>query len=1222
MPVAIRHKQIRNSALLLILLAVFIGVAPRFLTLPALREGIISQLVKELGSEVRFTEMYWAWLPFPHLTLRKATLELPSAEISLPEAQIYPHWRILLGETNRLGRIHLVSPEIKIHGLPGYHISSKPFAFPQITVTIANGRLTLIAPDSSLPLKNETLDFSKIKASITSHSDRVTLQAQAASPFSRTLTIRGEMKPATLEYTLRGDIKDLVPDALLSSLAGGMVTPLDSPVSLKSVITGNVKEKRLSLALKGTAPHFLLHGRDGSFLVQGGEIDLTTDITGSEVSTVIRGLETQKPAMALRGEVVYQHPAPDADGEKPLPRWYINLSGRELDLTDIRRGLLTLWPENPVVSQVTTIVQNGKLESAWYQFLGTTEDFSHLTAMKIEADITDADIHVPEVDLDLTRARGPITIINGILAGQGLSASLGNNRGRNGKIFLGLTPSNHSFILDLDLDVDIEELQPVLNKVVANREFLAELAHFSEPSGRASGHLRLQERLDDISAEISVDSMNGKIHYDRTPWPLVIHGGKIMIDPARVAWEGVDALLGSHSVSGVSGQTTVTDPTFETLINSASLDGEKLLEELAAHALLPPALSDSITSLSGLLHLTDTRVRGSLFSPATWRYDLRLMSEKLDWTSPFFAGEKPQTRAAAALFRNGEVIIEMSENDLFGKTFVIDGKLKHTRFARWEGGLRFNGEISETIHSWLLSHRLLPDSLPLKLPLTLQDMTVTWDGHTTSASGGIYAHTSPGETRALIDITATGDSVKIADLQLTSGADRGVLTAAFSPGNPRHITFSWDGSVSAATINSLVETKILSGTMSGAFQATLTPSPDTTRIEGPLTVRDFTWARHDTALPELTVHTLDLLGSGLTTSLNRFEFTLEEETATLSGPVTPLSTGLTFDLALHAATINGNRLLTFWENARKKWPETTTSRLNGKIRFAVDTLLWSPRPRAPEQDSPARAARVYRISPATGELSRTPEQPMTLKLTSFGLCGIDISGQLQDNPEIAETYTISTPSGGALFQEVLPCLGFDQDVIEGNFTVNADLVRLKNSWQGTSASIHSENGTILRMNFLSKVLKVVNITDMFSSPGDTTAKGLSYSTLDINTTVQDDTLIIDKGVIRGQGINLFGKGNINLATLDSDLIILIAPLKTLDAIMAKVPLVGRIIGGENATVVTFPVGVEGNIRDPRMYVLPPEAIGDAVIGMVKETFMLPMRILSPILPKGKKTPPP
>jgi len=84
--------------------------------------------------------------------------------------------------------------------------------------------------------------------------------------------------------------------------------------------------------------------------------------------------------------------------------------------------------------------------------------------------------------------------------------------------------------------------------------------------------------------------------------------------------------------------------------------------------------------------------------------------------------------------------------------------------------------------------------------------------------------------------------------------------------------------------------------------------------------------------------------------------------------------------------------------------------------------------------------------------------------------------------------------------------------------------------------------------------------------------------------------------------------------MDSDMIVMVAPLKTIDTIVSKVPLLGKAVGGKDAAIVAFPVKIKGQIKDPEVTVLSPDAVSEAMIDLVKNTLMLPFRILSPIFP--------
>ena len=202
--------------------------------------------------------------------------------------------------------------------------------------------------------------------------------------------------------------------------------------------------------------------------------------------------------------------------------------------------------------------------------------------------------------------------------------------------------------------------------------------------------------------------------------------------------------------------------------------------------------------------------------------------------------------------------------------------------------------------------------------------------------------------------------------------------------------------------------------------------------------------------------------------------------------------------------------------------------------------------------------------------------------------------------------------------------GQQQHRAAGRTALDGRLDGVLDNWKDGHLQIESHQGRILRMKLLSKIFSVVNITDLFSvgtgNGPEASTKGFPYTDLLFKTHVKDNELIIDEAVVRGEGLNLFARGKMNLSTFELDVVVLISPFKTLDAIVSKVPLVGRIIGGDTATLVTFPVGVTGKANDPQVTLLPSSAVGEGLMNIVKRTLLLPFHIFSPVLPDGATEP--
>jgi hypothetical protein len=110
-------------------------------------------------------------------------------------------------------------------------------------------------------------------------------------------------------------------------------------------------------------------------------------------------------------------------------------------------------------------------------------------------------------------------------------------------------------------------------------------------------------------------------------------------------------------------------------------------------------------------------------------------------------------------------------------------------------------------------------------------------------------------------------------------------------------------------------------------------------------------------------------------------------------------------------------------------------------------------------------------------------------------------------------------------------------------------------------------------------------------------------------------LNIKESVIDGSSMTLVGKGDINIKEKTIDLEILAAPLKTVDFILKKIPLVREITGG---SLVSIPIKVKGDISDPGITYLSPMAVGSGLLGIMKNTIQAPFKMFEPLIPDKKE----
>jgi hypothetical protein len=93
-------------------------------------------------------------------------------------------------------------------------------------------------------------------------------------------------------------------------------------------------------------------------------------------------------------------------------------------------------------------------------------------------------------------------------------------------------------------------------------------------------------------------------------------------------------------------------------------------------------------------------------------------------------------------------------------------------------------------------------------------------------------------------------------------------------------------------------------------------------------------------------------------------------------------------------------------------------------------------------------------------------------------------------------------------------------------------------------------------------------------------------------------------------------GEVDIATREADLKVLVAPLGTVDAIVRRIPVLGYILGD---SLLSVPVTIKGDIRDPKVTTMDPGAVGSGLLGIFERTLKTPVHVVSPFLP-GKEKP--
>ena len=1221
-------STVKLGICILLTLVALVLIVPHLVELDKIKKQVVSRVEQKLESKIKIGKIRWEWLPLPHVSLLDSELDNDYYTIALPSVRIYPDWWSLLARDVDVTDVDLVNPEVTIKHIPAPSQDNDLKKMPLVQLSVEGGTLHF-TENSQLPYAaNKEFNIGNIEGELEVSSSEIDFTMSGQPSFGQYFSLEGEVSLVDGIYDLTVDSKKLRLHDAFYTIGGGRFSPVESVANFKGRIKGK-KLENIELDLVGDLPCLLADPAVEKNLISCGFVDFSFKKQGSDLSLSINDFEMLEPGLKLTGEIKRQTDQNDPDN----PVWTLDLAGEDIDLTKVRKAVLSLWPNNKVARQVCDIVKGGKAGKASYKFIGPVSDFKDIRTMTITAEQTDATIVVPYGKLVLQHAVGRMLIKDGILNVQEGKANLGNSSGRNCELTLGMTHDNHSFSLDVDVDGELAELPDILRSLVHDPHFLDQLAKFSNISGQGSGHLHIGENLNDIKVILSVSEVNGAAEYEPMRWPVTITKGQLKIMPGRVQWQDIEGSYGRHRIRKTggnvhwNGNTAVEVSNLDATLFAADLD----FSNQTLFSPLQQALRKNFSKIDGNLVLADTRISGLLEDPDHWTFSTDIKFDNVFFETPHTPAPIHIKRGHIAVSQK-EIKVSQCSGTLFDSSFNLHGKLLHNGRDLNAGDVFLSGIAEEKLAPWLKSMALVPAPFFPAFPFELDELHFFWGKDKIFAKGSLYS-VEKKKSNSRIDFNIGSSALKPLAIALSiEGNDQQAnIDIDYLDDILETFSFSWKGDLAEMTLDALLENKdFLQGKISGDFKLLLPTDPDATKFDGELFTKGLSWHWDGSEISDIDIEDMHLVGSGEILNIKQLLLRLaDDEIVAINGPLHRSQEGLELNVELQSLSLSKQTIFSFLddleiikqefaqENGHKN--STTPWSITGVINFDLQEFVSGNRDGGYGCDS--EPPLIW--NPLRGTITLFPGWKAAASITSGRLCCLYTTGEWFSDPELglSNFNIISACESTPQFELILPCLGYPQDLIEGELSLSGRLVGALNDWRDGYLDVHSSQGRILRMTLLSKIFKVVNVTDIFTSknsdPDGKQKKGFAYKELVLKTKVNDNNLIIEQAFIKGEGLNIYAEGKMNINTYDLDLVVLVAPLKTLDAIVSKVPILGRILSGKTGTFVAIPVSVKGNILDPKITVLDPGAVGQGIFNIIKRTLLLPFDLLAPIIPDMK-----
>lgn len=893
--------------------------------------------------------------------------------------------------------------------------------------------------------------------------------------------------------------------------------------------------------------------------------------------------------------------------KSPSPSIALELKGKDVDVASVRKVALSLAGEIPVVQDIFDIVKGGKLPLITFAAHGNSlEDLGKLENIIIKGRMLDGEIFVPEIDLDLKQVNGDVTISKGILQGHNLEARLGNSRASRGTLKLGLEKENALFHLDMAIEADLAQLPPLLKRLIDNEAFQKEAALIENAKGSATGRLVLGESLTDINISVEISRFDLSANYKRLPHPLQMHGRDSSFQGTKAAVKELSGSLGKSYFSGLSMQLN-WDKAPHLEVNSAKM--RIILEEIYPWLASFEALSSTLKNLqsvNGTADLFTLKVKGPLLEPKNLHFQSTGAVKNLKVKSSLY----PETlEVTSGHFKVTEKDIEVTDLQakLPDSSLHLSGAVTGYLQGVQNLDLRFQGEIGPKVFEQICDRFNLPPEIDLRPPISISEAHLTWNNRReTMLSGHLEL---PQGIRIFADTFFTPHKLIIKKFVIQDSESHASLK--FTLAN-RELDLSFSGNLNKTTVDRLmVDNKMLGGWIKGDFHTRVRlDQPANSTMKGNFQVKDFvfTWKR---TMP-VTIKTLSLDAGGDNLHIESAKLLLADNRFDLKGDVNLQPNGFLLDMEISADELNLDHLKQTLvtnnkESHDRKDKPVRTYPVQGVLKLKTEKLTYGG----------------FTWSPFIADISFS-DSAATVSITEAAFCGIDTPGILKISPQEVNADFKLTVRNQEL-QATIFCLMDKSVKVDGKYTLDGSITA---KGRGGEALIQSLNGTF---NFaatkgrfyggrfhgtLIKIFRLLNITEMFQGKlQDINQEGFGFNSIRVDADIQNGKLILNDVLIDGTSMEIAGHGSIDLTTDKVDAVVLVAPLKTVDFVVKKIPLVSHILKG---TFITIPFKIKGPRDNLDVIPLAPSEVGKGLLGIMKRTIHLPVDLIQPILPGEKK----
>jgi hypothetical protein len=779
-------------------------------------------------------------------------------------------------------------------------------------------------------------------------------------------------------------------------------------------------------------------------------------------------------------------------------------------------------------------------------------------------------------------------------------AQLGPSKLEEGSVRYALKDGSLATTADFDLDLAqaMDATRRLLPEVTAKA-----LAPIRSVSGRAQGQVKFEMRRSIWSTVVDIRQSDASVGIEGLPGPVRVAATRMNVtaNGEAIALRLARAQLGASRLGEGSLRYGFKNGALTT---AADFDLDLAQAMDATRRLLPEETAKSLASIQPVSGRAQGQVKFEM-RRSVWNtlVDIR----KSDSSVGVEGLPGPVKVAAAKVNVSGNAVrIESANVAMLDARALASATIGYGKQLRIEGSVS-EGTVGKDFLAWVWKRADAPPQLALKTPIRVAVERASWSPKnpldlvaTASFDAGPAVAVDLGWTPEVLDIRRAAIKDAKSDAQIALHLEKRLLQGRFS------------GSLQSASIGSMLRSaKVPEGGFSGDLRSRVDlDHPERFSAMGKLAGAsvDLAWLL---ARP-VTLERFDVQADGQKLQVREASVNWAKQHFALRGEVARAADGAPIiDAQIDSPGVVVDALLRGVE-AKAPAPEEKKAPKNNEP-------LWTEWP-LPVRGQIAFGSKFVqygerRAEPVSAILTLEEERAF-LELKQVQLCGISFPLTVEAKRE-GLAIAVRLAAQKQQLEQTARCLTERGVEIDGEFDLSADLrtrgrvPELLPNLEGTVEAV-ARNGIVRKFAMLGNILTTQAVSGMFNENGPKVdERGFPYRSITAKGRFQKGSFILDESFFRSDVIGIAANGSISLIgdetrPYDSRLTVLVAPLGKLDRLVRGIPVLGYLLGG---TLTSVPVGVSGDIRNPRVVPLAPGAVLGEVVGIFERTLKLPGRVL-------------